>query len=46
MKIDLTYQNLKVQAQNLMTSGDVSAYIQTLFKLQEMRKNFPTASVV
>lgn len=43
MKIELTYQTLKEQAQNLMRSGDVSAYIQTLLQLQELRKNFYTA---
>ncbi len=40
MKIELTYLTLKEQAQNLMKSGDVTSYIQTLFQLQELRKNF------
>lgn len=43
MKIELTYQALKEQAQSLMKSGDVSAYIKTLFQLEELRKNFHTA---
>ena len=42
MKIDVSYQSLKEQAENLMKSGDVTAYIRTLLRLQELRKNFYT----
>ena len=43
MELNLIYNLLKIKAEKLMKSGDISGYLRTLARMNELKVNLATA---